>query len=452
MLNKTFVFKAIHSRAHLVGIFLKNTIILNSVVKRKVERVVKESFICIKHAHFSSYTSIIKALSKVNAVIHNKTSENMIAFLNELETLGLVYQLVFCRMMALRWKERPRFMSVQHLVRSYLQTLWMKNPDKYEYVQDLIEENGHVYTVLLDDLANWHYEHIKRRLLSYTIIKIKTYSKPKYKKLENLIRILNKFNQKLSKIYLLDFISKVNKTRPKESLFYLLNSLFNHHSSVNKQLAFNKIKMLNMKKVYQSGGKSEAFNLLKNLFDSRKQQTYNSMPYRSMFPIEKGASIHAAADGLRERLEKLFRRRTGDGMATLKKHFADHMTDILTSGREIIDTIETHINIMNQKQAELVKSVLEKVFLRSLGLPFRSILKDAFLNDASRFKIFTHLDSLLMKRYLAGFNHIKAEADFNRDQELLAAREGFTLLDSFFKNKINAGRLYLRQHSVRSRL
>jgi hypothetical protein len=139
-------------------------------------------------------------------------------------------------------------------------------------------------------------------------------------------------------------------------------------------------------------------------------------------------------------------------MATLKKHFADHMTDILTSERQIVDTIETRINRMNQKQAELVKSVLEKVFLRSLGLPFRSILKDAFLNDASRFKIFTHLDSLLMKRYLAGFNHIKAEADFNRDQELLAAREGFTLLDSFFKNKINAGRLYLRQHSVRSRL
>lgn len=451
MINRTFAFRAIDTLAHQVETMRRNTIILNSILSRKQQSQQRDAFTRIKHTFTTSYSKTIRGLMKLNSVMHHKVSDNLVAFFNELEMLSLVYQLVFCRMMALRWKEKPRFMSVQHLVRSYLQTLWMKNSDKYEYVQDLIEDNSHVYTVLLDDLVTWHYEHIKKSLLSVSITNIKNYSKPRYKKLENLIRILNKFNQKVSKVHLLDFIGKVNRTRPKESLFYLLHSLFSYYSMANKQTAFNKMKMGKIKEVYQSSSKVEAFNILKNMFENRRQQVYNSMAYRGLFPIENALSVQEAADILKEAIEKLLRKRTADGMTAIKRQLTTGMSDNLASERQIVSTIETRINRISQKQAELIKSFLEKIFLKKLGLPFRLILRQAARNDASRFKIFSHLDSLLMKRYLAGFNRIKAEADSNRGQELMAARESLTLLDTFFKNKINEGRPRFIKLSVRSR-
>jgi hypothetical protein len=409
-------------------------------LRKKQVLVLKTGFRSIASANVSTMQRTVMGLSVLNSFVYNRVVTEVAEFFNQLELLSLVYQLVFSRMRVLRWKEEPRFMSVQHLVSSYLQTLWMKNPEKYEYVQDLIEGNVHVYAVLLDDLVDWHYEHVRRKHLLYSFVKIKQFDKMQFKKLDKLIRILNKYNQKISKVHLLDFIGKVNKVRPRESLIYVLQSLFTYYSGLYKQEAFNKIKMNTIKLSIEEESKQKAIQLLGKLFNRRRHQVYNSMPYRTLFPLSEERDPTEAADILKNELNKLIKKRLCESFKKIHNQADDSMSLHLTSERQMVTTMEVRYNKLLLKHAELLSAVIQRKFTEELGFPFRQLLWYSFQQNDIRARLANDLYILFMKRYMAGFNQIRLEAEYVMNQKYITLREGFSILDMFSKNRLNTGK------------
>lgn len=436
-------FKAIYSKAQVVFIYRKNCEILNQVLERKRLRVLKAAFRLVKKTNLSSLRQAVMGLSILNSLTYERATGDLIYFFNQMELLSLVYELVFCRMRVLRWKQEPRFMSVQHLVRSYLQTLWMKNPEKYEYVQDLIEGNIHLFSILLDDLISWHYERIRRQHLLFAMVKIRQHDKSQFKKLEKLIRILNKFNQKETKVHLLEFIGQVNKVRPRESIFSVLHSLFAYYGGLYKQEAFNRMKLIDIKVSTDGEGKRKAFKVLAQLFDRRRDQAYSSMPYRTLFSIGEERDLLQAADVLGNELDKIFKKRQAE-VLKLIEDTADECRSIqISSERQTLTNMECQYNELLEKHAELLNSVIQRLFLQELGLPFRKLLWHSIHQRGIRARLANDLYILFMKRYLAGFNQIRLEAEHALNQRLMVLREGFSILDIFATNRVNTGSLDL---------
>jgi hypothetical protein len=432
-------FGAVYSKGRQVYIYRKNCEILNQAFERKRLRTLKTSFRCVKSTNMSSMKQVVMGLSILNSFCYKRTSADLVFFFNELEQLSLVYELVFCRMKVLRWKDGPRFMSVQHLVRSYLQTLWLQSPEKYEYVQDLIEGNTHAYTILFDDIVSWNSARVRQENLLFSLAKIKKFNRHQFRKLEKLIRILTKYNQKVSKVHLLDFIGKVNRARPRESILSVLHGLFSYYQSLYKQEAFNRIKMATIKVSNDAEGKDKACRILGDIFSKRKYQTLSSIPYRSLFPISELNSYMESASVLGTSLNRLIKKRLADALQQIRHQSDESMSLQLTAERDLISTMETRYQKLLQRHADLLHSVVHRLFVQELCLPFRKLVWFGAQKKNFRDRLLNDLCNLFVKRYLAGFHAIRAEADFVLNQKLMYMREGFSILDMFAKNRINTG-------------
>ena len=307
--SKSSVFNDVFMHSQVVCMLEKHCLMFHSFFRNKKRKTKLESFSRIKNYNASMHRHTGQALAKLSAFMYSKSTQLSVMFLNELELVSLAYELIFRRMKTMQWKESGvRFVSFSSLVKTYLQSLWMKHPDKYEYVKDLVEVNTHIYTVLIDDLIDWCYSTVRRNTLLYSLHRIKNFDRLKLKKLEKLVRVLTKFTSKLTKAHLMDFMRKVNTIRPKNSLLYLLHGIFSYYQLLGTQQGFNNMKLGTEFSEKKERSQKDALNILKSLFDKKKRENARALPTRTLFPVkervDRSQVVSNLVNSLRNALKK----------------------------------------------------------------------------------------------------------------------------------------------------
>ena len=419
----------------------KNCLMFNTIFRNKQQKVKLETFNLIKNHNASLDRHTGQALACLAGTMFSKSSQHRVVFLNELETISMAYELIFRRMKTMQWKDTTiKFVSFSSLVKTYIQTLWMKHPDKYEYVQDLIEQNKHIYTILLDDLIDWYYTRVRRNTLLYSLHRVKHFDKLRLKKLDKLVRILNKFTSKLTKAHLMDFMRKVNLVRPKDSLLYLLHGIFSYYRLLGIQQGFNNIKLITEVTSKKEMDKKDALNILKTLFDKKNKENIRLVPARTLFPVKPKVSRQDIVPTLVEALRNAFKKKLATSLNEIRYHGVPELITDLEEEKHTVEKVEHRLTVIKFKGVELLESTLTTMMLQRLGHPFRRLVRSLHDNLSINDHRLDGLKNLFFRRLFAGFNNIRERASQVQERKMINYREGLSNLDNLFKNIFNHGR------------
>lgn len=434
---KSAAFKDIWMYAEGVSVLERHCLTLLLLIKKKERKALLEGLSNIKSARASQDRHSGKALAALAGTLYSRNARHNLYFLNQLELVAFAHELLFRRMKSIQWGEEPRFTPFPSLVRTYLQTLWMKHPDKYEYVQDLVENNTHIFTVLLDDLLSSHVDKARKTTLLYSLHRIKNFDRLRLKRLEKLLRILKKYNAKMTKVHLMDFMRKVNTVRPKDSLLYVLHGVFTYYHLLGLQEGFNKIKLDTAISTKDEKDKRAGLNILRSLFDKKVKESSRAIPVRSFFPIKEVTDKTDAGNTLLSSLKTALKKQLTNTFNDLRYFGVPSLLTEVEEEHNVVEKVEHRLKVVKYRGVELLESTLYSIVQRRLARPFRKLLDLRREQENRKDHVFDIIKAPFFRVLFQGFNEIREYAKKVRDQRLASHREAFSTLDSLFKNKYN---------------
>ena len=433
-------FKEICGHADWLSLLLKKCTIIDSLVRSRYKRIQTEVFMRIKKRKADRENQVYRGLSKLMGLFFSRNSAQAISFMNDLELLASGYEQIVSRLRATQWKSKLNLASVFDLNRSYIRALWMKQDQKYEYTQDLVEKNNHIFFLLLDDLVCSQLEKAARVNLVFSLTKMKLCQSTRVRKLERLFGILSKYHKKQAKNELLEVIHKTTATKSKEKFFRLLHRMFAFHTTANLKEAFHRISIVYERWFFRLRCIRRGLGLLKGISVEKKQQVFQAMLYRGFFKIRSSPTRDSRFD-LAKSLKRVFIERLRRAFNQTKSFNYEFRTK-LEEKFDLLRTEPTQNTIQPNCVSILVRNLDIRV-LKTLGISFRSIILRSRTRNSFREKVLRGLSTLFIRNLIAGFNSIKNEADHVHGRRMISCREGLYLLDTVFKNKINEGRALL---------
>ena len=422
---------------------------LTTLCQDKVRRVLSQTLSALKERQLSVDASLANGLSKLSAFVASRDLDFKIVFLNELELLAHAYGLLFRRMVGLQWGDSPEFLSLSDLIRTYLQTLRKLDQRKYDSLRSAVKRNVDVYTVLLDDVLTSVWESYRRTSLLYSLHRIKQgsrlpeHDKHEAKKIERLAKVLTGYTDKRAKQELLELVKRVHTVQPKEGLLHKLQDIFDYYQLLHKQVGLNEMRLDAEKISAKERDKKAGLDKLRDLFDKRRAQTYNSLPHRSFFPMgvaEVAPEAFVRTAGI---LHSLYQKRLGEGFYSVRARPVDFLEETQLNQERKLDNVKTRLRRITERESLPLLSALDRMIFRRQATAMRRVIHNSAKNQNLRDRVLMGLNNMVVKRKLAAFGNLKHAGEEAKAQRMVALREALGNLDTFFKNRINQGRVYL---------
>ena len=295
-----------------------------------------------------------------------------------------------------------------------------------------------MYFLLLDDVLAECLNRRRRLMLLYGLFRIKNHEPQKQKKLERMLQIFTKYQEKQVKIELVEFLSQVNAVIPRDKLLSLLHRVCSFYVFDHKKEAMHRIKLFSLQSDLRSKCYARGLQYLCSLAKKKEKQCMNSVAHRTHFPLPA-----LAPNGYQSRLylalHRLLQSTLAGAFSAVKVFRAAEVMQSVELERLRVQRLKKKEAEQKEKYFRLLSSPLERWLIDCLGHSFRSILVQSKSKNSLRDKVVRSLLNLFLKKELAAFMAIKDYAEKAHARKLKAYREGLTDLDYFFKNKMNVG-------------
>ncbi len=416
----------------------KQCSILHGIVVSKRRKVSLDVFNKIRSFRSGKIRQIGKGLVKLSGLVFNRSSNQLITFFNEAETLMLAYNLMVKRLRSLRWERDLTGMGVADVGRTYLRALFIRQPDKYEYTEDLIENYSQMHLLLLDDILGQCLSRRRRLLLLFGLFRIKHHEPQRQKKLERMLQILTKYQEKQAKVELVEFLGHANAAIPRDKLLSVLLRVCCYYVFEHKKFAMHLIKLSFLRSNLRSKCFARGLQYLCSLAKKKEKQAVSSLRHRALFPLPP-LKPDLFECRLFTALHRLLQSQLTGALSSIKTFRAAEVLQTIEVETLKLQALKSRELQQKSKHFRLLIGPVQRCLIDHLASALRQILIQSTSKNCIRDKVARSIMNLFLKKYLAAFMAIKDFADEAHAKKMRAFRDGLSNLDYLFKNRMNIG-------------